>query len=112
MALFERWTYRKAIAIATEELVAKSWPNAGVKKAKERPIIQVVLSSGKPSILRFSTIEDRESFLSVLMPLKELASKAPPAPAGQAGLLPSKEVQEAVFKAHPYLRDLHQRCAA
>jgi hypothetical protein len=82
---------------------------AGVKKAKDRPIIQVVVNGGNPSILRFSTLEDRESFLVVLMPLKDQATKASPL---KPGLVPPSDVQEAIFKAHPYLRDLHKRCAA
>jgi hypothetical protein len=85
---------------------------AGVKKAKDRPIIQVVVNGGKPSILRFSTLEDRESFLVVLMPLKDQATKASPASPLKPGLVPPRDVQEAIFKAHPYLRDLHKRCAA
>jgi hypothetical protein len=88
---------------------------AGVQKAKGQPIVRIAApgaAQGAAHIFRFATVEDRETFLAVMNPLKDAAVRARgPVATGKPGVVPSAEVQAKVFEARPELKALHTRCA-
>lgn len=82
--------------------------SSGIQKAKGQPII-CVKAQGSAVVFKLASIEDRDTLLTVLNPLKDAATKAKVLPGPRS--IPTAEVQAAVFAANPNLRDMHQRCA-